>query len=80
MLRIKLREAMEAHHRRTGERMTYERLSALTGLSRATLASLASRESYDTRLSTIAKLCHALGCMPGDLLELTSETKPASGA
>jgi DNA-binding Xre family transcriptional regulator len=50
--------------------MTYERLSGLTGLSRATLASLASREGYDTRLSTIGKLCDALGCAPGELLEL----------
>jgi len=73
VLTVKLREAMEAHHRRTGARMTYERLSTLTGLSRATLASLASRENYDTRISTIAKLCHALGCAPGDLLALTPE-------
>ena len=73
MLKIKLREAMETHHRRTGERITYEKLSAATGLSRATLASIASRETYDTRLSTIEKLCRALGCLPGDLLELTPD-------
>jgi DNA-binding Xre family transcriptional regulator len=70
MLRVKLRAAIEGYYRRTGERMTYERLSGLTGLSRATLASLASREGYDTRISTIGKLCAALGCTPGELLEL----------
>lgn len=73
MLRVKLREAMEDYRRRTGVRMTYELLSRQTGLSRATLESVASRHSYNTRLSTIEKLCVALECKPGDLLELTGE-------
>jgi DNA-binding Xre family transcriptional regulator len=71
VLRVKLREAMEEYRRTTGERMTYELLAKRTGLSRATLESLASRDTYNTRLSTIAKVCRALGCKPGDLLELT---------
>jgi DNA-binding Xre family transcriptional regulator len=71
VLRVKLREAMEEYRRRTGERMTYELLAKRTGLSRATLESLASRDTYNTRLSTIAKVCRALGCTPGDILELT---------
>ena len=72
MLRVKLREAMEEHRRRTGERMTYELLAKRTGLSRATLESLATRHTYNTRLSTIEKLCIALGCKPGDLLDLAA--------
>ena len=71
MLRVKLREAMAEYRRRTGERMTYELLAKRTGLSRSTLESLASRHTYNTRLSTIAKVCRALGCTPGDILELT---------
>lgn len=70
MIRVKLREAMEAHRSRTGERMTYERLAQATGLSRGTLESLASRPGYNTTLDTIAKLCHALNCEPGALLVL----------
>lgn len=73
MLRIRLREAMEAHRRRTGERMTYETLAARTGLSRATLESMASRPGYNATLATIEKLCRALGCQPGDLLVLEPE-------
>jgi len=73
VLRVKLRAAMDEHRRRTGERMTYGRLAKLTGLSRQTLESLASRETYNTRLSTIAKLCRALGCQPGEILELIPE-------
>ena len=70
MIRIKLREAMKNHHRRTGERMTYKSLAQLTGLSRQTLESVASRPNYNSTLDTIGKLCHALGCKPGDLLVL----------
>ena len=61
---------MESHRRRTGERMTYEHLAQLTGLSRQTLESLASRPGYNSTLDTIAKLCRALDCQPGDLLVL----------
>lgn len=69
---------MDEHRRRTGERMTYEQLAKLTGLSRPTLESLASRETYNTRLSTIAKLCRALGCQPGEILELVPEGEHAA--
>ncbi len=64
---------MEDCRRRTGERMTYDLLAQRTGLSRATLESLASRDTYNTRLSTIEKVCRALGCEPGDLLELIDD-------
>lgn len=66
---------MDAYRERTGERMTYELLSARTGLSRATLESLASRPEYNTRLSTIEILCRVLSCQPGDLLVLTDDEK-----
>ena len=75
-MRVKLREVMDEYRHRTGERMTYERLSQETGLSRATLESLASRDTYNTRLSTIDKLCRVLGCQPGDLLELNPYEEP----
>ncbi|WP_018289972.1 helix-turn-helix transcriptional regulator [Verrucomicrobium sp. 3C] len=71
MLRVKVREAMQDYRRRTGERMTYDLLAKLTGLARPTIESLASRDNYNTRLSTIEKICRVLGCQPGDLLELT---------
>ena len=77
MLRVKLREAMDEHRRRFGERMTYELLAERTSLSRATLESIASRDNYNTTLSTIEKLCRALDCQPGDLLELMGEAEDA---
>jgi DNA-binding Xre family transcriptional regulator len=70
-IQVKLREAIEAHRVRTGVRLTYAALAKATGLSEATLQSLAARPNYNPRLSTIACLCEALGCAPGDLLELS---------
>jgi DNA-binding Xre family transcriptional regulator len=73
MLVVKLREAIESYRRRTGVRLTYDSLSKQTGISVNTLQSLGSRSSYNTRLSTIEKLCRALQCTPGDLLELATD-------
>ena len=70
---VKLREAMEAYKRRNGVRLTYESLSAMTGISVDTLQSLAARPGYNTTLSTVEKLCKALQCSPGDLLELSTD-------
>ncbi len=65
---------MDAYRERTGVRLTYAALARETGISEATLQSLAARPHYNTRLSTIARLCAVLGCGPGDLLELKEGT------
>jgi DNA-binding Xre family transcriptional regulator len=70
MIQVKLREAMEEYRRRTGKRLTYAVLAQRTGISVETLQSLAARPGYNTRLSTIEKLCQVLRCAPGDLLAL----------
>ena len=61
---------MERYRERHGERMTYEMLAERTGLSRATIESMATRVGYNASLRTIAKLCRVLDCLPSDLLEL----------
>ena len=80
MITVKLREAMDAHGRRTGVRLPYESLAEQTGISSNTLQSLAARPGYNTRLSTVEKLCHALGCTPGELLELSTDSGGAPDA
>jgi putative transcriptional regulator len=74
MIRVKLREALEAAEERLGERITYDQLSQLTGLSRATLEAIGSRPSYNPRLSTIDRLCEVLGCAVADILEIIPST------
>jgi len=70
LIRIRLREALESYHESTGKRLTYKALAEKTGISVETLQSMAARPGYNTRLSTIERLCLVLGCTPGDLLEL----------
>ena len=73
MIVIHLRRAIDAYEARTGERLTHEDLAARTGLSRATLDSLASRRDYNASLRAIARICRALRCTPGELLELVPD-------
>lgn len=75
MIRVKLRDAINSYHQRTGTRITYDSLAKKTAISVNTLQSLAARPTYNTRLSTIEKLCIALQCTPGELLVLCTENK-----
>ena len=50
--------------------MTYESLSAATGISVAALQSMGSRTGYNATLATIEKICRAADCTPGELLEM----------
>lgn len=68
MILIRLREAIERHSADSGKYLTYDELASLTGLSKETLQSIASRSHYNTTLATVEKLCRALNCTPGDLL------------
>ncbi len=70
MLIVRLRDAMEAYRRRTGERMTYAKLSERTGIAVSTLKKIGSRLGKHTTLASVEKLCTDLGVTPGDLLEI----------
>jgi DNA-binding Xre family transcriptional regulator len=69
VIRVRLRELMRRRERAKGERVTYEALAKKTGLSRATVEAIGSRASYNPRISTIERLCAALDCTPGELLD-----------
>jgi DNA-binding Xre family transcriptional regulator len=78
MIRVRVRETMEAYGKLTGERLTYERLATLSGISRAAIESLAGRQGYNPTLDVIDRLCEALACSPADLLERTSAAEECS--
>ena len=80
MIAIKLREAMETYKRRTGERMTYAILAEQTDIAHGTLRIIGSRDDYNATLSTLEKLCWALGVTPADLLELIDDRPKAKRA
>ena len=71
---VKLREAMQAYRRRTGERMTCDKLAASTGISSETLRSIGSRSNYRPALANVGKLCRALAVPPRDMLEVVDHS------
>ena len=70
MVAIRLREAMAAYKRRTGERITYEILAGMTGIAKGTLHHIGSRDDYNASLATVEKLCLSLDVPLHDLLEM----------
>lgn len=69
MIKVNLRQAMVEYARRTGKRTTYAEIANATGLSKATLEALGSRNDYNTTLATIDLLCQHLRCDIATLLE-----------
>jgi DNA-binding Xre family transcriptional regulator len=70
MLVLKLRDAMEAYRRRTGQRMTYAMLAEQTGIAASTLRTIGSNLHYHTTFGNVEKICLALDVSAGDLLEI----------
>lgn len=76
MIKIRLKEAIDKLKAETGERVTYEQLANDTGLSRATIESIASRSSYNASLKVIDTLCASLRTTPAELLEYVPDHDP----
>ncbi len=73
MIIVKLKEAMLACQRRTGEKITYEDLARMTGIASGTLQSIGSRQNYHPTWGNVEKLCRALDVPLQDLLELIDD-------
>lgn len=59
---------MAEHERKTGNKVTYRKISDATGISTNTLTQVANQQSSMIGLKTIDKLCQFFNCEPGDLL------------
>jgi len=55
------------------KKMKKKDLIALSGISRGTVAKLGRDENVSTEV--LARICNALQCDIGDILEMTSDTK-----
>ena len=58
-------------------KMRSKDLAAEIGLTEANLSLLKSGKAKGVRFDTLAKICRALDCQPGDLLEFTQASTPA---
>lgn len=70
MVAIKLREAMQAYKRRTGQRMTYEILAEHSGIAQGTLEVMGSMAPYNATIGTLEKICLALDVPIQEMLEI----------
>ncbi len=73
MIRVRLREAMEAYRLRTGQRLTYAKLAEMSGVAEGTLNSIGSRLAYNVTLASVEKICRALEISFHDLLEMIDD-------
>lgn len=73
---IRLKEAIQAYRRRTGEKLTYQILSDQTGVSLHTIQSMATRKGHVASLRNIERLCLFLECTPGEMLVIENQPVP----
>ena len=71
-IRVRLDELL--HQRR----MSLTDLADTVGLTLANLSILKTGKARAMRFSTLAAICDALGCQPGDILEFDSAGEPAN--
>jgi putative transcriptional regulator len=57
-------------------KMRSKELSALIGISEQNLSLLKSGKVQGMRFKTLAAICAALDCQPGDILEFQEEADP----
>mgnify|MGYP006429123207 CR=1 FL=1 len=69
ILRFSIRSAMDGYEAKTGIHLSYESLSALSGVSSNTLKSIASRIDYNVTFQTVTQICNALNVNPLDHME-----------
>ena len=61
-------------------KMSLTELSEKVGITMANMSILKTGKAKALKVSTLAKLCAALDCQPGDLLEYRSGAKPEEAA
>jgi putative transcriptional regulator len=73
-LLVKLEDVLHAR------RMTLTELAGKVGITLANLSILKTGKAKGIRFATLEAICEALGCQPGDLLEVRREEEEDQGA
>ena len=55
--------------------MTQKQLSELTGIRPPTISAICTNSIKELPVGVIEKICHALNCQPGDIMEYIPEEK-----
>lgn len=73
MIRVRLKVLLDEKAFTERRRITFNEVSAETGISRPTLTRIANTPGYNTNTDTVNALCKYFRCKPGDLLEYVDE-------
>lgn len=57
-------------------KMSLNELSSKVGITIANLSNLKTGKARAIRFSTLEKICHALACQPGDIIEYVEDEQP----
>ena len=68
MIKFRLKEMMGKLEVDYGRKLTYETLAKYTGISRQTLARIASPKGCNTTIENMERLCRFFKCTPEELL------------
>ena len=68
MTKFRLKEMMGKLEVDYGRKLTYETLAKYTGISRQTLARIASPKGCNTTIENMERLCRFFKCRPEELL------------
>jgi len=69
MIRLLVKKLLDDKSFKEKEKITLNKVSAETGISRATLNRVANTPGYNTNTDTINALCKYFECLPNDLME-----------
>lgn len=67
-IQFRLKELLARHERLTGEKLTYRSLAVRAGITPKMVNDVANQKVKHIGLSTIDRLCEALGVEPGELI------------
>jgi len=77
VIQCRLRELMALKSRVSSQKVTYDSITAATGIFSSTLTKLANNKADLLGVSTLDRLCAFFDCQPGDLLVYVP-SEPAS--
>ena len=75
MIKYNLKRLIAEKEFEEDRRITYDEIAASTGISKTTIALIASRRGYDTGVSNVEKLCIYFNCAVSDFIDIVPGQK-----
>ncbi len=76
MIRLLVKKLLDDMNFKSAEKITLNKVSEETGISRATLNRIVNVPGFKTNSDAINSLCNFFECTPAELIEYTPDPKP----